>query len=194
MMRSRAGRELPVMTIINCGCLVVLCLASAITFAEGHKPLPTRGMEVNAETGKMVLTKSTRTTLDVQTVEVGPQKVTQSLLAYGTLVSPWNRHAMVSSPLSGRIVELLVTPGESVKAGQLLAELDSPELESLQLEIRNAQTALNLSLRLLSSAEAAGKTGAIPAIRFIEAKNQVQKDRAALEIARAQMAGSATAT
>ena len=190
MMRSRSGRELPVMTIINCGCLVVLCLASAITFAhEGHKPLPTRGMEVNAETGKMVLTKSARTTLDVQTAEVGPQKVTQSLLAYGTLVSPWNRHAMVSSPLSGRIVELLVTPGESVKAGQLLAELDSPELESLQLEIRNAQTALNLSLRLLSSAEAAGKTGAIPAIRFIEAKNQVQKDRAALEIARAKWLG-----
>ena len=190
MMQSRSGRELPVMTIINCGCLVVLCLASAIVFAhEGHKPLPTRGMEVNAETGKMVLTKSARTTLDVQTAEVGPQKVTQSLLAYGTLVSPWNRHAMVSSPLSGRIVELLVTPGESVKAGQLLAELDSPELESLQLEIRNAQTALNLSLRLLSSAEAAGKTGAIPAIRFIEAKNQVQKDRAALEIARAKWLG-----
>ena len=178
------------MTMKNCGCLVILCLASELAFGhEGHKPLPTRGMEVNAETGKMVLTKSARTTLDLQTAEVGPQRVTQSLLAYGTLVSPWNLHAMVSSPLSGRIVELMVTPGESVKAGQLLAELDSPELESLQLEIRNAQTALNLSLRLQTSAEAAGKTGAIPAIRFIEARNQVQKDRAALEIARAKWRG-----
>ncbi len=167
--------------------LVIICLVSAYAFAhEGHKPLPTRGMEVNAETGKMVLTKSARATLDVQTAEVGPQKVTQTILAYGTLVSPWSRHAMVSSPLSGRIVELLVTPGESVKAGQVLAELDSPELESLQLEIRNAQTALNLSLKLQTSAEAAGKTGAIPEIRFIEAKNQVQKDRASLEIARAK--------
>ncbi len=118
MMRSRSGRELPVMTIINCGRLVVLCLASAVAFAhEGHKPLPTRGMEVTAETGKMVLTRFARTTLDVQTAEVGPQKVSQSILAYGTLVSPWSRHAMVSSPLSGRIVELLVTPGESGRAG-----------------------------------------------------------------------------
>ncbi len=174
----------------NCGGMLIACLVSAHALGhEGHKPLPTRGMEVNAETGKMVLTKSARTTLDVQTAEVGPQKVTQSLLAYGTLVSPWNRHAMVSSPLSGRIVELLVTPGESVKAGQLLAELDSPELESLQLEIRNAQTALNLSLKLQFSAEAAGKKGAIPEIRFIEATNQVQKDRAALEIARAKWLG-----
>lgn len=173
--------------IRNYGWPAIVCLASAYAAAhDGHKPLPTRGMEVNAETGKMVLTKSARTTLDVQTAEVGPQKVTQLLPAYGTLVSPWNRHAMVSSPLSGRIVELLVTPGESVKAGQLLAELDSPELESLQLEIRSAQTALNLSLKLQSSTEAAGKSGAIPEIRYIEAKNQVRKDRAAVEIARAR--------
>jgi cobalt-zinc-cadmium efflux system membrane fusion protein len=89
----------------KCSGLMIVCLVSTFAFAhEGHKPLPTRGMEVNAETGKMVLTKSARATLDVQTAEVGPQKVTQSILAYGTLVSPWNRHAMVSSPLSGRIV------------------------------------------------------------------------------------------
>ncbi len=167
--------------------LVVVCLVSAYSFAhEGHKPLPTRGMEINIDTGKMILTKSARATLDVQTAEVSPKKVMPSILAYGTLVSPWNRHAMVSSPLSGRIVELLVTPGESVKAGQLLAELDSPDLESLQLEIRNSQTALNLSLKLLASAAAAGKTGAIPEARVIEANNQVQKDRAAVEIARAR--------
>lgn len=167
--------------------LMIAWIASAYALAhEGHKPLPTRGMEVNVETGKMVLTRKARTTLDVQTAEVGPQKVSQSLLAYGTLVSPWNRHAMVSSPLSGRIVELLVLPGESVKAGQVLAELDSPELESLQLEIRSAQTALNLSLKLQSSAEEAVRSGSIPEIRMIEAKNQVQKDRAALEIARAK--------
>ena len=178
------------MRIKNYCWLMTVCLTAAIVSAhEGHKPLPTQGMEVDAETGKMVLTKSARETLDVQTAEVGPQSVSPSLLAYGTLVSPWNRHAMVSSPLSGRIVELLVTPGESVKAGQVLAELDSPELESLQLEIRNAQTSLNLSLKLQSSAEAAGKSGAIPEIRFIEAKNQVQKDRAALEIARAKWLG-----
>ncbi len=65
--------------------LMMVCLTAAIVSAhEGHKPLPTRGMEINAETGKMVLTKSARSTLDVQTAEVGPQKVSQSLLAYGT--------------------------------------------------------------------------------------------------------------
>ncbi len=103
--------------------LVLICLCSEYVWAhEGHKPLPTRGMEVNTETGKMVLTRSARTILDVQTDEVRPQTVSQSLLAYGTLVSPWNHHALVSSPLSGRIVELLVTPGETVKAGKRNAD------------------------------------------------------------------------
>ena len=169
--------------------IVMIVLAPPTVAHEGHKPLPTRGMEVNAETGKMVLTKVARETLDVQTAEIGPQNLSQSVLAYGTLVSPWNRHALVSSPLSGRIVELLVSPGEVVKAGQKLAELESPELEVLQLELRNAQTSLALSLRLVESTEAASKSGAIPEIRYIEAQNQVEQNRVALEIARAKWMG-----
>lgn len=160
-------------------------LLTAIAAAhEGHKPLPTRGMEVNPETGRMILTDAARSILDVQTEDVGPQNVTPSILAYGTLVSPWDHHALVSSPLSGRIVDLLVTPGETVQAGQLLATLDSPDLEALQLEVRNAQTSLDLAVRLLGSTEAAAKSGAIPEIRYIEVKNQVQINRAALDIAR----------
>ena len=170
--------------------LMIVCLVSAYAFAhEGHKPLPTRGMEVNAETGKMVLTKVARETLDVTTAEIGPQNLSQSVLAYGTLVSPWNHHALVSSPLSGRITDLLVTPGESVKAGQQLALLDSPELELLQLELKNAQATLALSLKLAESTEAASRTGAIPEIRYVEARNEAEQNLAAVEIARAKWLG-----
>lgn len=170
--------------------LIIVCLVSAYAFAhEGHKPLPTRGMEVNAETGKMVLTKVARETLDVKTAEIGPQDLSQSVLAYGTLVSPWNRHALVSSPLSGRITDLLVTPGESVEAGQQLALLDSPELELLQLELRNAQASLALSLKLVESTGVASRSGSIPEIRYVEARNQVEQNRAAVEIARAKWMG-----
>lgn len=171
--------------------LLFLFVAFSIpaTAHEGHKPLPTRGMEVNVETGKMVLTRVARETLDVQTAEIGLQNLAQSVLAYGTLVSPWNRHALVSSPLSGRIVNLFVQPGESVKAGQQLAELDSPDLDLLQLELRNANTSLALSVKLAESTEAASRSGAIPESRFIEARNQVEQNRAALEIARAKWLG-----
>lgn len=154
---------------------------------DGHKPLPTRGMEVDTARGRMILTKSARATLDVQTEDVQLQEVTSSIQTYGTLVSPWNRHAIVSSPLPGRVVALHVSPGATVSTGQVLAELESPELMSLGLEIRNAMRSLTLNQKLLESAEEAGRSGAVPEIRIIEAQNQVRTDRASLEIARAKL-------
>lgn len=156
---------------------------------EGHRPLPTRGMEVDPLTGKMVLTRSARETLDVQTVEVAKQPMSQSVLAYGTLASPWNRHAMVSSPLAGRIVKLLVSPGETVRMGQLLAEVESPDLELLQLELRTAQTELQLSAKLVAGLESTTQAGAVPKMRLLEAEFKAQQDLAALEIAKAKWIG-----
>lgn len=156
---------------------------------EGHKPLPTRGMEVDAESGKMLLTKSARETLDVQTAEVMPQPMREEIVAYGSLVSPWTSHALVSSPLAGRIVALHASPGDAVRAGQLLAELESPELELLQLELRTAQIDYQLSTRLVNSTREASGSGALPGKRFIEAQSKQQQDLAAIEIASAKWLG-----
>ena len=41
----------------------LLQVALLVDAHEGHRPLPTRGMEVNVETGTMVLTKAARETL-----------------------------------------------------------------------------------------------------------------------------------
>jgi cobalt-zinc-cadmium efflux system membrane fusion protein len=91
-------------TIRFCSWLLVIAGVGLLSAHEGHRPLPTRGMEVDTVTGKMILTRSACKTLDVQTVEVQVQSVSQTLLAYGTFVTPWNRHAYISSPLTGRIV------------------------------------------------------------------------------------------
>ena len=166
--------------------LFIIAGPGFVSAHEGHRPLPTRGMEVNTQTGKMILTRSATITLDVQTVEVHVQPVSRTLLAYGTLVSPWNRHAYVSSPLSGRIVELHVSPGETVHAGQLLAEVDSPDLELLQLELRSAQIEFELSSKLVGSMESTNKSGAIAGVRFLEAQAKVLQNLASIEIARAK--------
>ncbi|MFM7923089.1 MAG: biotin/lipoyl-binding protein, partial [Planctomycetaceae bacterium] len=97
-------------------------------------------------------------------------------------MAPWNQHAVVSSPLAGRIVELLAEPGQTVVAGQPLASVDSPELDSLLLEIQTARVSLELSGKLLTAAQAAAATGSIPRIRTVEADNEVQRNTAALDI------------
>ena len=116
----------PLRSIFFCVAFLIVAPANA---HEGHRPLPIRGMEVNLETGSMRLTKAARETRDVQTVEAEAKQLSQSLDAYGSIVVPWDRHAVLSSPLTGRIVALKVSPGDTVKAGQVMAEMESPELE-----------------------------------------------------------------
>lgn len=169
--------------------LLVVSELTTIRAHEGHRPLPTRGMELDLDHGTIILTKSARDTLDVQTEEVLARPISEEIFSYGTLQSPWNSHALISSAISGRIVALHVAPGEVVKAGQLLAELESPELELLQLELRTAQISLNLAERLAASTEAASRVGALAGNRSVEAQNEVQQQRAAVEIASAKWNG-----
>lgn len=160
------------------------CMVMHASFAhEGHRALPTRGMEVDAAAGKMLLTRSACETLDVQTVELKTEPITRTITAFGSLITPWNQHALVSAPFAGRIVELHFLSGEMVKKGQVLAELECSALEQLQLELRTAQIEFELSSRLSKSTESASRTGAIAGMRFIEAQAKLQQDLAAREIA-----------
>ncbi len=166
--------------------IFVLCFALSSSAHEGHRPLPTRGMEVNVESGSMVLTKAARETLDVQTVEAISQSLRNSLHTYGSIVAPWNNHAVIASPLSGHIVDLKVNPGENVQAGQVLAAMESPELEQLVLELRAAQVDFLLSLKLVENITEASRNGAIPGVRLVETRSKLEQDRAAVELASAK--------
>ncbi len=163
--------------------LTSLLIVSPVHAHEGHRPLPTRGMEVNVETGSMILTKAARETLDVQTVEAEAMKLPRTLNAYGSVVMPWDRHAVIASPLTGRIVDLKVSPGETVSVGQVLAEMESPELEQLILELRTAQVELLLSSKMVENLGQVSRSGALPAVRLIEAKLRQDQDKAAVELA-----------
>ena len=163
--------------------VAILLVVSQIHAHEGHRPLPTRGMEVNVETGSMILTKAARETLDVKTVEAESKELPQTLNAYGSIVMPWDRHAVIASPLAGRIVDLKVSPGETVSDGQVLAEMESPELEQLILELRAAQVDLVLSSKIVESIGQASRSGTIPAVRLIEAKLKQDQDKTSVELA-----------
>ncbi|OAE53570.1 efflux transporter periplasmic adaptor subunit [Achromobacter xylosoxidans] len=63
------------------------------------------------------------------------------------------RQVMVASEVDGRVAQILFTPGEAVKAGQLLVQLnDAPEqgeLARLQAQARNARALLDRTRRLV---------------------------------------------
>jgi len=163
--------------------VALLSLAVTVLLAhEGHAPLPTKGAQVDVEKGLVVLSKEAREALAVQTAEVQLRHVEDKVLAYATLVAPWEQHAFVSTRLPGRIAKLHVQPGQSVAAGQVLAEVEALELKSLQLELINAQNDVELSRKILRELEKA--PGAVAGQRLVEAQAKRRQDQNVFDVAR----------
>lgn len=174
------------------GLAVALLLTVAATWVlahEGHAPLPTRGAQVNAEMGQIILSRDAREALDVQTAEVESRPVTESVLAYAALTAPWQNHAFASSRVAGRVVELHAQPGQTVAAGQVLAEVESVELESLQLELLNAQNDARLSEKIVTDLDKSVRAGAVAGQSLLDAQAKHRQNQNALAVAKAKWAG-----
>jgi RND family efflux transporter MFP subunit len=160
-----------------------LSVAVGILLAhEGHTPLPSRGAKVDVEKGLVTLSKDARAALDVETVEIGTAAPPNTVLAYATLVAPWKAHAYAVSRLPGRIVALRAKPGDRVEVGQVLAEVQSQELELLRLEIQTNLTETKFAEQVYKGLKEAG--GAIAEREIITAEVQIEQARNALELAK----------
>lgn len=83
--------------------------------------------------------------VDVQARAVAPADLTSVVSASGE-VKP-RRYVNVSSNVSGRITDLLVKEGDAVKAGQVLARIDSTRIEAVTRQSGAAVEAARADLR-----------------------------------------------
>ncbi len=84
----------------------------------------------------------------------------------GRLDYDQDRHVEVKAACSGVITEMLVRPGDSVKAGQTVAIISSPEVGAARAEILQRQTALELA-RTQQQWKAATCTGVETLVKLI---------------------------
>jgi membrane fusion protein, heavy metal efflux system len=146
------------------GALLLLLTTAAWLWAhEGHLPLPTRGAVVDVERGLINLSPDARAALDVRTAEATLEALEERLTAPATLVAPWQRHALVTTRRGGRVTAVHRRAGDRVRVGQPLAEVASPELEKLQLELLTAYNAAQASARRVKHLERLAKIGTTPA-------------------------------
>ena len=142
----------PMRTLILSGvCLtiVAVCLAH-----EGHQPLPTRGVQVDIAKGTITLSDSSRRLMDVQTVTVDQGQLVQKLPAFASVVVPWDRRAVVTTRVAGRVVQLLARPGDRVLKGQAIAEIRSPELDQLRESIDTARNTARSAREIIEGLKA----------------------------------------
>lgn len=91
------------------------------------------------------------------------QQVTGSFRVAGRVEADERRITRVSAPVGGRVAELLVQPGETVKKGQILAVLRSPELSEAQSQLLKALTQQQYGQRAVGRAQQLLDAGVIGA-------------------------------
>lgn len=155
--------------------------------------------------GGFMLLKATRPTppaitvqervwhIDTQTIQ--PTSLRPTLTLYGRVEAPDRVRA--ASPVSGRVLEVLVRDGERVRAGQVLARIDPRDLkprlaqaradvEREKLRYKSDQAALAQERQLLELAQAALRRAEL--IQAQKLGSQASTDQAREQLARAQLA------
>lgn len=88
--------------------------------------------------------------LQIETLRLG--SLTTSHFVPGRVDYNDNRHAEVHAPAAGILTEMLVKPGDTVAAGQVLAWLTSPEVGSARADVLKLQADAELASSLLDRA------------------------------------------
>jgi RND family efflux transporter MFP subunit len=187
-LHGRRGTTRPYTRARVAALAVLLTVTAAWLLAhEGHQALPVSGVLVDAAKGTVTLAPAPRQALDVRTAEATEEALPEGFLAPATLEAPWQRHAFATARTGGKVTALHVRPGQNVVEGQLLAEVESLELDSLQLELLAARTEARLSRQNLRTMAAASNEGSVSdrALRDYRAKQRA--DENALEVARRKL-------
>ena len=108
-------------------------------------------------------------------------------VAHGIVELPTDQQALAAAQVEGRVRRVLVEPSQQVSAGDVLAEVDSLQLRSLQLELVQTVTESRLAEQSLKRLEELSGQGVTPKRRIWELQNDVETLRLRGETVKRQL-------
>jgi len=112
-----------------------------------------REPNASTEASFVTLTDSKLSVADIETESVTRNTLTHTHSVPGRVTYNENRHVEVVAPTSGILTEVLVNPGDTVAAGEILAWLNSPELGSARADVLQRQATADLTEKLAERAQ-----------------------------------------
>jgi len=91
--------------------------------------------EPEARPAEVLLSEEKLKAIRFTLAEVKRQKINQVRIVPGRLQYDDRKHIAIKAPTEGVLVEVLVKPGDSVKTGQILAVLNSPEIGTARADL-----------------------------------------------------------
>lgn len=116
---------------------------------------------------------------EVTVTKVKRAALTTPLVVNGNLTGPPNRDAKVAALVSGRVAHVDVVEGDAVKEGQLLAELESSQLQD---QVRQAEAAVGQAKANVENARASAQRNEGLLQRGIASRKEVEDARTQLAV------------
>ena len=88
--------------------------------------------------------------LRLTTAAVESRRSGEDVVLLGEMTVDERAYAEVGAPVSARVVRLVAAPGDTVREGQVVLELQSPELGKARAEYVSAQARLTLAEGVLT--------------------------------------------
>jgi len=107
----------------------------------------------------------------------------ETVAALGELHVNEDAYAEVAAPVSARVIKVLARPGDAVIAGQLLAQLDSPELGEARAGLDAAKARLDVARKTAERKRALATDRLIPEREKLDAEAALGEAEAAYGVA-----------
>lgn len=111
----------------------------------------------------------------------------ETIQAFGTVSANRNKFARVTPPITGRVVKVDVDLGDTVRAGESLATLQSPELAELRTALRQGQAEAALAKSNLERAEKLSTDGSIAQKELLRARSDFERAQATVTAVQAKL-------
>ena len=187
MMRLLARRRKQIIIVLVC---VLLGSASAITVLarkgtsgrEGSKS--PEAAKIDKEYMPITLSPEKLSASGVETVRITREQAAMPIAATAAIELNADRSSRVSSRVTGRIMQVMVSQGDRVKAGQSLAYIDTVELDQIWAEYRKNKGRCELAKKNLKREEALFEKNVAPEKDVLKARQELGEAEADLVFSR----------
>lgn len=158
--------------------VALILVVSPLACAKAGAPEKAPGQEAAADFIRYAPGKAPLGFIKIEAAQTSAGATTISLP--GRVTFDEDRTQRVASPIDGRAVRIIVNLGDTVKAGQPLIQLSSPNIGQLQADAQKALLDLSLSEKSLERVHKLQADGAIAEKDVAQAESDHRKSRADL--------------
>jgi cobalt-zinc-cadmium efflux system membrane fusion protein len=172
---------------VVCASFAAVAIHTGIASAADQKASEAPGPDLVRQGDKLTVPANSPLRKRLAVSAVGASDSAHALNLPGTVEADPARTVNLMPPLTGRLTELKVKLGDTVKQGQLLAVIHSPDLDQAYSDVDKARDALDLARKALDRARSVHDAGANAVKDFEQANSNYEQALAEAKRAEARL-------